>query len=103
MRPLALGRKNDLFAGSLEGGRQAAIIDTLVGTAELNGLDPQTYLRDLLLSHQDRPHTKLPTVPFRPLEFPPDHPMGAAQDATIRPDPSSAHGVAKFAGERMSG
>lgn len=28
--------------------------------------------------------------------------MGAAQDATIRPDPSSAYGGAKFAGERMS-
>lgn len=48
MRPLALGRKNYLFAGSLEGGRRAAIIYTLVGTAELNGWDPQAYLRVLL-------------------------------------------------------
>ena len=48
MRPLALGRKNYLFAGSLEGGRRAAIIYTLVGTAELNGWDPQAYLRLLL-------------------------------------------------------
>ena len=53
MHPLALGRKNDLFAGSLEGGRRAAIIYTLVGTAELSGWDPQTYLRALLLSHHD--------------------------------------------------
>jgi hypothetical protein len=43
MRPLALGRKNYLFAGSLEGGRRAAIIYTLVGTAEFNGWDPQAY------------------------------------------------------------
>jgi hypothetical protein len=48
MRPLALGWKNYLFAGSLEGGRRAAIIYTLVGTAELNGWDPQAYLRLLL-------------------------------------------------------
>jgi transposase len=48
MRPLALGRKNYLFAGSLEGGRRAAIIYTLIGTAELNGWDPQAYLRALL-------------------------------------------------------
>jgi transposase len=48
MRPLALGRKNSLFAGSVEGGRRAAIIYTLVGTAELNGWDPQAYLRVLL-------------------------------------------------------
>jgi hypothetical protein len=45
MRPLALGRKNYLFAGSREGGRRAAIIDTLVGTAELNGWDPLAYQR----------------------------------------------------------
>jgi transposase len=48
MRPLALGRKNYLFAGSPEGGRRAAIIYTLVGTTELNGWDPQAYLRVLL-------------------------------------------------------
>ena len=48
MRPLALGRKNYLFAGSTEGGRRAAIIYTLVGTAEMNGWDPQEYLRVLL-------------------------------------------------------
>jgi hypothetical protein len=49
MRPMALGRKDYLFAGSLEGGRGAAIIyNTLVGTAELNGWAPQAYLRVLL-------------------------------------------------------
>ena len=48
MRPLALGRKNYLFAGSIGGGKRAAIIYTLVGTAELNGWDPQAYLHVLL-------------------------------------------------------
>ena len=47
-RPLALGRKNNLFAGSPEGGWRAAIIYTLIGTAEMNGWDPQAYLRLLL-------------------------------------------------------
>jgi transposase len=41
MRPLALGRKNYLFAGSLDGGRRAAIIYTLVGTAEVKAGKPQ--------------------------------------------------------------
>ena len=48
MRPLALGRKNYLFAGSIEGGKRAAIIYTLIGTAEMNGWEPQEYLRVLL-------------------------------------------------------
>ena len=59
MRPLALGRKNHLFAGSLEGGRRAAIIYTLVGTAELNGWDPQAYLRVLLDRIADHPINRI--------------------------------------------
>ena len=48
MRPLALGQKNCLFEGSLEGSTRAAVIYTLIGTAELNGWDPQAYLHVLL-------------------------------------------------------
>ena len=48
IRPLALGRKNYMFAGSDAGGDRAAAIYTLVETAKLNGLDPETYLRDVL-------------------------------------------------------
>lgn len=59
MRPLALGRKNYLFAGSLEGGRRAAIIYTLVGTAEINGWDPQAYLRILLDRIADHPISRI--------------------------------------------
>jgi len=55
MRPMALGRKNYLFAGSLEGGRRAAIIYTLIGTAELNGWDPEAYLRAVLERIADHP------------------------------------------------
>ena len=59
MRPLALGRKNYLFAGSLEGGRRAAIIYTLIGTAELNGWDPEAYLRVLLDRIADHPINRI--------------------------------------------
>lgn len=59
MRPLALGRKNYLFAGSLEGGRRAAIIYTLIGTAEMNGWDPQAYLRVLLHRIADHPINRI--------------------------------------------
>ena len=41
IRPLTLGRKNWLFAGSHEGGHRAAAIASLIGTARLNGLDPE--------------------------------------------------------------
>ena len=42
---MALGRKNFLFAGSDAGGDRAAAIYSLIGSAKLNGLDPETYLR----------------------------------------------------------
>lgn len=48
MRPLTLGRKNWLFAGSDAGGDRAAAIYTLTETAKLNGLDPEDYLRRVL-------------------------------------------------------
>jgi transposase len=48
MRGIALGRKNYLFCGSDSGGERAAAIYTLVSTAKLNGLNPETYLRDIL-------------------------------------------------------
>jgi len=48
MRCIAVGRKNYLFAGSDTGGERAASIYTLVRTAKLNGLNPETYLRDVL-------------------------------------------------------
>jgi len=55
IRPLTLGRKNWLFAGSDSGGHRAAAIYTLVETARLNGLNPQAYLTDLLTRIADHP------------------------------------------------
>jgi transposase len=48
LRTVALGRKNYLFAGSDRGGERAAAVYSLIGTAKLNGLDPEAYLRDVL-------------------------------------------------------
>ncbi len=48
IRDCALGRKNWLFAGSDAGGERAAAIYSLLGTAKLNGLDPERYLRTVL-------------------------------------------------------
>lgn len=55
IRAVALGRKNYLFAGSDAGGDRAALIYSLIGTAKLNGLDPQAYLTNVLERIADHP------------------------------------------------
>ncbi|WP_428375001.1 transposase domain-containing protein [Lichenicoccus sp.] len=51
--PVAVGRKNSLFAGSEGGARRWAIVASLIETAELNGLEPYAWLRDSLASMAD--------------------------------------------------
>jgi hypothetical protein len=53
IRPIAIGRNNWLFAGSLRGGQRAAAVMSLIQSAKLNGHDPHAYLKDVL--------TRLPT------------------------------------------
>ena len=48
IRPIALGRSNWLFAGSLRAGKRAAAIMSLVHSAKMNGHDPYAYLKDVL-------------------------------------------------------
>jgi transposase len=48
IRPVALGRKNWLFAGSDSGGERAALFYTLIRTATLNGVEPEAYLREVI-------------------------------------------------------
>jgi transposase len=59
LRVVALGRKNYLFAGSDAGGERAAAIYSLIGTAKLNGLDPESYLRDVLSRIADHPINRI--------------------------------------------
>ena len=53
IRPIAIGRNNWLFAGSLRAGQRAAAVMSLIQSAKLNGHDPYAYLKDVL--------TRLPT------------------------------------------
>ncbi len=55
LRTVALGRKNYLFAGSDAGGERAALIYSLIGTAQLNGLNPQDYLSYVIERIADHP------------------------------------------------
>lgn len=55
IRPIAIGKKNWLFAGSERAGQRAAAIQTLFGTAQLNNINPAAWLKNTL--------TKLPTWP----------------------------------------
>ena len=55
IRPIAIGRSNWLFAGSLRAGKRAAAVMSLLHSAKLNGHDPYAYLRNVL--------DRLPTQP----------------------------------------
>jgi transposase len=55
IRPIAIGRSNWLFAGSLRAGQRAAAVMSLLHSARINGHDPYAYLKDVL--------TRLPTLP----------------------------------------
>jgi transposase len=55
LRAVALGRKNYLFAGADSGGERAAAIYSLIGSAKLNGLDPEGYLREVIARIAEHP------------------------------------------------
>ena len=59
IRPIAIGRNNWLFAGSLRAGKRAAAIMSLVHSARLNGHDPYAYLRDVLERLPTQPASKI--------------------------------------------
>ncbi len=59
LRAVALGRKNYLFAGSDSGGERAAAIYSLIGSAKLNGIDPEAYLRQVLTRIADHPINRI--------------------------------------------
>ncbi|WP_418319047.1 IS66 family transposase [Piscinibacter sakaiensis] len=60
IRPIALGRANWLFAGSLRAGKRGAAVMSLVHSARINGHDPRAYLQDVL--------ERLPTQPASRIE-----------------------------------
>ena len=48
IRPISIGKKNSLFCGDEGGGETWAILASLLNTCKLNGVDPETYLADIL-------------------------------------------------------
>jgi len=59
IRPIALGRKNWLFAGSLRAGQRAAAVMSLIQTAKLNGHDPHAYLKDVMDKLPSWPNSRI--------------------------------------------
>ncbi len=59
MRPIAVGRKNWMFAGSDNGGHTAAGIYSLIETAKMNNINPHLYLQKVLATIQDYNHKKI--------------------------------------------
>jgi len=59
IRPVAVGRKNWLFAGSVRGGEAAAIVYSLVGSCRLAGVDPREYLNDVLVRVATHPASRV--------------------------------------------
>ncbi len=59
LRTVAIGRKNYLFAGSDAGGERAAAIYSLLGSAKLNGIDPEAYMTAVLRRIADHPINRI--------------------------------------------
>ena len=74
LRGIALGRRSWLFAGSDRGGERAAAIYTLIATAKLNDVDPQSWLEDVLRRIADHPASRLADL----LPWNWQHPVSAA-------------------------
>lgn len=59
IRPVAVGRKNYLFAGSHEAAQRSAMLYSLLGTCKMHGVEPYTWLRDVLQNIADHPINKI--------------------------------------------
>jgi transposase len=78
IRPIAIGKKNWLFAGSERSGQRAAAIQTLLGTAKLNGLNPAQWLKNTLEKLPVWPNSRIDELlPFAVVDI---KPQASAQE-----------------------
>lgn len=96
LRAAALGRKNFLFVGTDQAGRNIAGLYALVATCEANGVNPVEYLTDVLIRIQIHPSSRLDELlPFnwKPLEKPPEQtpPSTSPPASRARSSPSRPH------------
>jgi hypothetical protein len=73
LRCVALGRKNYLFAGSNAGGERAAAMYSLIGTAKLNGIDPEAYMSNVLARIANHPINRIEELLPWNIELPKIH------------------------------
>lgn len=59
LRGVAIGRRNYLFVGADSGGERAAAMYTIIGSARLNGMDPEAYLHDVIEHIADHPANRI--------------------------------------------
>lgn len=85
IRPVALGRKNWLFAGSDAGGERAALFYTLIRTATLNGVEPEAYLRQVIARIGVHPVNRLNDAQRRRLSRPPSSRQCRSHGRTLTP------------------
>jgi transposase len=81
LRAAALGRKNFLFVGSDQAGRNIAGLYALVTTCEANGVNPLDYITDVLIRIQTHPNSRIDELlPYnwRPVDKPPEPPPASA-------------------------
>lgn len=83
IRPVALGRKNYLFAGSHNAARRAAMIYSLLGTCKINNINPFEWLRDVL--------ERIPTHPINKIEELLPHKWQSERCCTDASAPTSPH------------
>src|ERR1700744_3446250 len=83
IRPVALGRSNWLFAGSLRAGQRAAAAMSLIQSAKLNGLEPSGYLKDVFTRMPTGSVSSCPIVGARRRSAQPDRAEGTCQSRLI--------------------
>jgi transposase len=78
LRRVALGRKNYLFVGNDVAGENLAVLYTLVASCEANGVNPEEYLREVLLKVPDHPHNRIEELLPHRWKKPPEEVKAAA-------------------------